>query len=72
MLCSDGLSGYVEADDIRFMLSAGIAENGTYDGDAIASSLVDAANAAGGIDNITVVLMRLGNAKNKEAKDDNA
>lgn len=72
MLCSDGLSGYVEADEIRSMLSDGIAEDVPYDGDAIASSLVDAANAAGGVDNITVVLMRLGTSNKEEAKDDNA
>lgn len=72
MLCSDGLSGYVEADDICSMLSSGIAENVPYDGDAMAQSLVDAANAAGGVDNITVVLMRLGTQKKEEAKDDNA
>jgi serine/threonine protein phosphatase PrpC len=72
MLCSDGLSGYVEADDICSMLSSGIAEDIPYDGDAMAQSLVDAANAAGGVDNITVVLMRLGTQKKEEAKDDNA
>ena len=43
-----------------------------YDGDAITAALVNAANDRGGVDNITVVLMRLGMTKNDEAKDDNA
>ena len=72
MLCSDGLSGYVEADEICSLLSAGIGTDVPYDGNAIAASLVDAANTAGGVDNITVVLMRLGKNKKAEAKDDNA
>ena len=71
LLGSDGLSGYVEADEIREMLSSGINAD-QYDGDAITAALVNAANDRGGVDNITVVLMRLGMTKNDEAKDDNA
>ena len=72
MLCSDGLSGYVDAEVIRTMLSDANADGKTYDGDAAAAALIDAANAAGGVDNITVVLMRLEKTKNNKAKDDNA
>jgi hypothetical protein len=39
---------------------------------AAIQAAIDAANAAGGVDNITVVLMRLGTQKKEEAKDDNA
>ena len=71
LLCSDGLSSYVEAEEIRAMLSAGLARE-TYDGDSIASALVDAANDHGGADNITVVLMRPDKKQSNESKDDNA
>ncbi|MBQ7298692.1 MAG: Stp1/IreP family PP2C-type Ser/Thr phosphatase [Clostridia bacterium] len=71
LLCSDGLSGYVEAEDIQAMLTEGLAKP-LYDGDAIAAELVDAANAAGGVDNITVVLMALRKNQTNESKDDNA
>ncbi|MBR5870780.1 MAG: Stp1/IreP family PP2C-type Ser/Thr phosphatase [Clostridia bacterium] len=71
LLCSDGLSSYVEADEIRQMLSDGLGA-AEYDGDGIASALVDAANDHGGADNITVVLMRPEMNKNNEDKDDNA
>lgn len=72
LLCSDGLSGYVEADEICSLLSAGMKDDAPYDGDAIAASLVDAANTAGGIDNITVVLMNFEKSHNDKAKDENA
>lgn len=71
MLCSDGLSGYVEAEEIQALLSDSTASD-PYDGDAAAAALVDAANEAGGIDNITVVLMRFGKNKNNESEDMNA
>ncbi|NPV58890.1 MAG: Stp1/IreP family PP2C-type Ser/Thr phosphatase [Actinobacteria bacterium] len=53
LLCSDGLSGCVEDDEIESMISAG-------DLEACCRSLVEAANARGGPDNITVVLVELG------------
>jgi PPM family protein phosphatase len=52
LLCSDGLTEAVDHDRIGELLSA------TGDGDAACRSLIDAANAAGGPDNITVVLLR--------------
>ena len=54
LLCSDGLTEAVDDDRITELLSAGA------DGEAACRSLIDAANAAGGPDNITVVLLRVG------------
>jgi PPM family protein phosphatase len=54
LLCSDGLTEAVADPTIAELLSA----NG--DGDAACRSLIDAANEAGGPDNITVVLVRVG------------
>jgi PPM family protein phosphatase len=54
LLCSDGLSSYVPAGDI-----AGVLEDAT-DLAAAARELVARANAAGGTDNVTVVLARVG------------
>jgi len=53
VLCSDGLYGPLGDDGIARVL----AERST-DLDVAASALVDAANAAGGPDNVTVVLVR--------------
>lgn len=53
LLCSDGLSNYLEAADLaRFC-------NQYEDGDEFAKALVDAANGAGGNDNITAVIAKL-------------
>ena len=52
LLCSDGLTGMVSDEDIAGMLCA------ETDLGQAAERLVDAANRAGGIDNITVVLIR--------------
>jgi protein phosphatase len=52
MLCSDGLTDAVEDARLAEILGAGL------DGQATCQALVDAANAAGGPDNITVVLLR--------------
>ena len=54
LLCSDGLTEAVDDDRITELLSAGA------DGEAACRSLIDASNAAGGPDNITVVLLRAG------------
>jgi serine/threonine protein phosphatase PrpC len=54
LLCSDGLTEAVDDDQIAQLLSAG------PDGNAACQALIDAANAAGGPDNITVVLLRVG------------
>lgn len=52
LLCSDGLSGMIEDDRIEEILE------GTQDLELAADQLVDAANAAGGTDNVTVLLVR--------------
>lgn len=54
LLCSDGLTGPVDEDELVRVLSE------HRDGDAAVRGLIDAANAAGGPDNITVVLLRVG------------
>ncbi|MGD8277066.1 MAG: Stp1/IreP family PP2C-type Ser/Thr phosphatase [Gemmatimonadota bacterium] len=52
LLCSDGLTGMLEEETIAAILATDLGIDG------IADALVDAANAAGGGDNITVVLAR--------------
>jgi protein phosphatase len=52
LLCSDGLSGMVADEVIQSILAS------TPALDAAVKKLVDAANAAGGMDNVTVVLAR--------------
>ncbi len=54
LLCSDGLSGPVTDEAIATTLSE------TVDGDAAVAALLAKANAAGGPDNITAVLVRVG------------
>jgi protein phosphatase len=54
LLCSDGLTDMISGDEIL-----GLVE-GSDDLDAAARALVNAANAGGGEDNITVVLFRIG------------
>jgi protein phosphatase len=52
LLCSDGLTEAVGDDRIADLLST------ATDGNAACRSLIDAANAAGGPDNVTVVLIQ--------------
>jgi PPM family protein phosphatase len=52
LLCSDGLTEPVAEETIAELLAA------NSDGDAACRALIDAANRAGGPDNITVVLLR--------------
>lgn len=52
LLCSDGLSGQVETDEIADLIGDGRAV------DSAGTALVDLANARGGPDNITVVVAR--------------
>lgn len=52
LMCSDGLTGMLADDQIASALT------GTDDLDDAAESLVEAANRAGGTDNVTVVLIR--------------
>lgn len=54
LLCSDGLSGPVDDDRIAKVLAD------SADGQAAVSGLLAHANAAGGPDNITAVLLRVG------------
>src|SRR5436305_5387081 len=54
LMCSDGLSGKLRAEDMRRII-----EEGENDLAAICSKLVDEANERGGEDNITVVLARV-------------
>ena len=53
LLCSDGLTEAVDDDQLTELLSA------APDGQAACRSLIDAANDAGGPDNITVVLVQV-------------
>ncbi len=53
LLCSDGLSGMVSDPEMAKILSENL-----DDLEAAADRLIDAANAAGGLDNVTVVLAR--------------
>ena len=52
VLCSDGLSGMMEDDEIREIVNSHAG-----DLDAASQALIDLANANGGEDNITVVLL---------------
>jgi serine/threonine protein phosphatase PrpC len=54
LLCSDGLTKMLAADEVRRALAAASSL------DAAARALVESANARGGRDNITAVLFRLG------------
>lgn len=52
LLCSDGLSGVVSDEEIADFLQR-------FDGERATQALVDAANAAGGPDNVTVALVEV-------------
>jgi serine/threonine protein phosphatase PrpC len=52
LLCSDGLTGMVEDDELAFILA------GESSLDARVQALIDAANRNGGFDNITVILIQ--------------
>lgn len=53
VLCSDGLTEHVKADEIGLVVSA------SDDPDMVARELVELANERGGVDNITVVVARV-------------
>lgn len=53
LVCSDGLSGQVPHDEIRSLIEAAATL------DSAATGLIEAANAAGGVDNVSVVLARI-------------
>jgi PPM family protein phosphatase len=61
LLCSDGLTGPVDDTEIAALLDPGT------DGDAVCRQLVEAANDAGGPDNITVVLLRVSGSRSTAA-----
>ncbi|MBN2802540.1 MAG: Stp1/IreP family PP2C-type Ser/Thr phosphatase [Deltaproteobacteria bacterium] len=54
LLCSDGLNGMLTDDEIK-----GVIESNRDDLNVAAKALIDAANANGGDDNITVVLVEV-------------
>jgi protein phosphatase len=54
LLCSDGLSGMLPDDQIQEILS-----KATDDVQKAADELIDAANDAGGMDNITAVVIKI-------------
>lgn len=56
LLCSDGLSSYVDQTVIEEILSRAVGAP-VYDGDAAVDALIDAANLAGGADNVTAILL---------------
>ncbi len=63
LLCSDGLSGYFEDQPERLgMLLSEPSE------DRATESLIEAANAAGGKDNITTVVVTIGDATTRDEK----
>src|SRR5580700_5044050 len=59
LLCSDGLTSMISEDRVKEVLATAPAL------DAAAQALIDEANAAGGRDNITVVLFRIEDADSK-------
>jgi protein phosphatase len=64
LLCSDGLSGMVSDEGLAQILSS------SRSLDDAAQGLIDAANAAGGKDNITAVLFRVADDEGAEAESD--
>jgi serine/threonine protein phosphatase PrpC/CRP-like cAMP-binding protein len=63
LLCTDGLSGYFEED------VEGLARHLSMpDAEAAARALVDAANEQGGKDNITTVIVTIGDAESRDEK----
>lgn len=61
LLCSDGLVGMLEDDVMLEILNGSLARNGAGP-EATIRGLLDAANQAGGHDNITAALIRFGKA----------
>lgn len=61
LLCSDGLTGMVGEDEIEAVLTR------EHDPDQAARNLIEDANTAGGIDNITVLIVDLVDAESQTA-----
>ena len=66
LICSDGLTGELRDDRVRLHLSAALSPNQT------ANALVDAALAAGGRDNVTVIVIEVIEGPNAADMDDTA
>lgn len=66
LLCSDGLTGMVGDAELTRILRAG------GDLDALARACVEAANRAGGEDNVTVVLVRFGLRRDEDTEPERA
>jgi PPM family protein phosphatase len=64
LICSDGLTGMVSEREVADILGSSSSL------DAAADGLITAANAAGGKDNITVVLFRVGSSEGDESGPD--
>jgi len=58
LLCSDGLTDMLDDASMSEVLAEHLTPQGAGDLDAAAKSLVEAANVAGGVDNVSVVLIR--------------
>ena len=60
LLCTDGLVGMLEDPELEAILEKTLGENGgPGDGEPALQALLDAANEAGGYDNITAVLLTI-------------
>jgi protein phosphatase len=59
LLCTDGLVGMIEEAELARILAEGLGTRANASGEKTLRSLVDAANAAGGFDNITAVLVTI-------------
>lgn len=64
LLCTDGLVGMVDDSVVQQILSTEIGGNGGGAGEGALRALIGAANAAGGHDNITAVLVSIGEVPN--------
>jgi len=58
LLCSDGLTDMLTDGELSKLLAAHLAADERSDLQTTAQALVDAANAAGGMDNISVILLQ--------------
>ena len=59
LLCSDGLVGMIDDTKLAEILSEKLGRNGAGSGEPTLEALIGAANAAGGYDNITAVLITI-------------
>lgn len=64
LLCTDGLVGMVDDATLAGILAAEIDANGERSDERTLRALLDAANDAGGYDNITAVLVTIGEVPN--------